>query len=158
MAGFRLHAAHTETAGVDIAGAYDVLGIALEAGVSLNCDGVVLAGLGNREIRKLIFVWQQGAAEDIKGRARGCYAVQRQSVPVGDDRVAVAVGKIQPGVLNGHVSAQQNASRTEGNYVVLPVNGDVFFNDPRSVRTGIDHGVRGQCDRAAAVRLVNGAD
>ncbi len=156
MAGVRTHAAHAETAGVDIAAAHDMLARALETGGSLDCDGVGRAGAGNREL--LIIVWKQGAAEDIKGIARGCYAVQCQSVPVGDDRVAGAGGKIQLGVLNGHVSAQQDASRTEGNYVALPVNGDVFFNDPRSVRTGIDHGVRGQCDRAAAVRSVNGID
>ena len=153
MAGVRTHAAHAETAGVDIAGAYDMRARALETGGSLDCDGVGRAGAGNREL--LIIVWKQGAAEDIKGIARGCYAVQCQSVPVGDDRVAGAGGKIQLGVLNGHVSAQQDASRTEGNYVALPVNGDVFFNDPRNI-PGIDQGVLGQRDRAAARRGGNG--
>ena len=153
MAGVRTHAAHAETAGVDIAAAHDMLARALETGGSLDCDGVGRAGAGNREL--LIIVWKQGTAEDIKGIARGCYAVQRQSVPVGNDRVAGAGGKIQLGVLNGHVSAQQDASRTEGNYVALPVNGDVFFNDPRNI-PGIDQGVLGQRDRAAARRGGNG--
>ena len=125
---------HAQTARKDIGGPKGVRAVAvLQLGISLNGNFACSAGRGNFKIG-LIVRLQQGSAKHIDraGSRTGCYAVQRQSISVRNDRIAgIRAFKVQIYVLELHIRAQQNAGSFYKKPVSIAVNGYTFGNNPR---------------------------